>query len=199
VVDGLLVAFGGIAAAIFVAELTDKDALLILALATRRRAAVVFLAGAVAFALSTGVIVAAGSLITSLVPILWVKVAGGVVMLCYSLWEARGLVGEKAVADDEARIREEGGGARAFLLMVGSLALLDIAGDATEVLTIVFVAQYSAALVFGAAYAALLAATGVETVLGSRLAKALTPARVRYFSVAVFALLGSSILIAALV
>jgi putative Ca2+/H+ antiporter (TMEM165/GDT1 family) len=73
---------------------------------------------------------------------------------------------------------------------------LDLAGDATEIFTIVFVAQYSdAALVFPGACVGLIAATVVETALGNRLGRVLTPRRVRFVSVAVFLLLGSSILV----
>jgi len=121
------------------------------------------------------------------------------VMLSYGAWEMKGLVGQRAVAKEEGAIEASGGGLRAFLTMVGALAFLDIAGDATEVLTIVFVAQYSdALLVFSAACAGLITAAAVQTALGSRLGKLLTPTRVRYVSIAVFLLLGSFILISTL-
>jgi putative Ca2+/H+ antiporter (TMEM165/GDT1 family) len=80
-------------------------------------------------------------------------------------------------------------------MMVGALALLDLAGDATEVLTIVFVAQYAdPVFVFSSAYLGLLGAISVETFLGNRLGRLLTPARVRYVSICVFLLLGTYIL-----
>jgi putative Ca2+/H+ antiporter (TMEM165/GDT1 family) len=197
--DPSAVAFAGIAATLFLAELTDKDALLLLTLATRTRASRVFLAGAAAFLFTTAVIVTIGAIAITVVPIWWVKLAGGVVMVAYGVWEARGLVGRKAVEDQEGRIESAGGGLRSFLLMAGALAFLDLAGDATEVLTIVFVAQYSdALLVFAAAYAGLLAATAVETALGNRLGRLLTPGRLRYLSVSVFLLLGALILVSSL-
>jgi putative Ca2+/H+ antiporter (TMEM165/GDT1 family) len=60
----------------------------------------------------------------------------------------------------------------------------------------VFVAQYSdAALVFSGACVGLIAATVVETALGNRLGRALTPRGVRFVSVAVSLLLGPSILV----
>jgi putative Ca2+/H+ antiporter (TMEM165/GDT1 family) len=193
------VAFAEIAATLFLAELTDKDALLLLALATRTRASKVFLAGATAFLFTTAVIVTVGAIAIAVVPIQWVKLAGGVVMVGYGLWEARGLVGQKAVEDEEEMIESSRGGLRSFLLMVGALAFLDLAGDATEVLTVVFVAQYSDALfVFAAAYAGLLGATAVETALGNRLGRLLTPGRLRYLSVFVFLLLGALILVSSL-
>ena len=187
--------FLGIASALFLTELTDKDALLILGLATRTRAATVFLAGAVAFTFTTTVIVSLGAVAVTLLPIEWIKLAGGAVMIAYGMWEARGLIGEKAVASEEKRIEEAKSGLRAFLLMVGALALLDLAGDATEVLTIVFVAQYSdTLLVFTAAIVGLVAATAVETALGNRLGRMFTPRRLRYGSAALFIILGATIL-----
>ena len=187
-------AFIGITATIFVAELTDKDALLLLALATRTQPLRVFLAGAVAFTFTTPVIVAAGAYAISIVPIIWIKLAGGGVMLAYGAWEAVGAFGQRPVRKEEERIERARGELKAFFLMVGALALLDLAGDATEVLTIVFVAQYSnALLVFTCVLAGLLAATAVETSLGNQLKRTLTPERMRYVATAVFLVLGATI------
>lgn len=197
--DPSVAAFAGIAAALFLTELTDKDALLLLALATRTRARRVFLAGATAFVFTTTVIVTVGTFAISVIPILWIKLAGGAVMFAYGLWEARGVIGQKMIGEEEGKIESTKDGLKAFFLMVSALALLDLAGDATEVLTIVFVAQYSdAILVFSAACVGLVAAAGVETALGNRLGKILTPGRIRYASVAIFLLLGTSILVSSL-
>ena len=197
--DLFVTAFLGIAATLFLAELTDKDALLLLTLATRTRALTVFLAGATAFVCTTTLFVAVGTLVIRVIPILWVRVAGGVAMLAYGVWESRGLVGQKAVEKEEGAIESAGPGIRSFVVMVGALALLDIAGDATEILTIVFVAQYSdPAVVFSAACAGLIAAAAVQTAVGSKLGRLLTPTRVRYVSIAVFLLLGAFILLSAL-
>ncbi|MDA4126538.1 MAG: TMEM165/GDT1 family protein [Thaumarchaeota archaeon] len=194
--DPILTAFGTIAAALFVTELTDKDALLILAVATRVRAPVVFLAGAAAFVLDSAIIVALGSLLLSVVPIFWVRVAGGAAMLAYGLWEARGLVGKGVVEREETKIKGSGSKWKLFLTLMGSLIVLDLAGDATEILTIVFVAQYaSALLVFSAACVGLVAATAVETALGNRLGRILTPSRIRYGSMVVFLVLGVAIIL----
>ena len=197
--DALYAAFAAIAAALFVTELTDKDALLLLALATRKRALRVFLAGVTAFVITTSIIVTVGMLAIIVIPILWIKIAGGIVMLVYGLWEAKGLVGQNTVTLEEKRLEKARDGLRAFLLMVGALALLDLAGDATEILTIVLIAQYSnALLVFSAACTGLVAATAVETALGNRLGRILTARRVRFVSMAVFLILGSAILLASL-
>jgi putative Ca2+/H+ antiporter (TMEM165/GDT1 family) len=190
-----IVAFGAVAATLFVAELTDKDAFLLIALATRVRARLVFLAGAVAFTATTLILVVAGSALVAIVPVNWVRIAGGAIMVGYGLWEARGLVGMEAAMDEESKIQSARTPWRAFFAMVVSLALLDLAGDATEVLVIVFVAHYGNLLfVFASVLTGLLTATALEAALGSRLGRLLTPRRLRVVSAAVFLLLGAYII-----
>jgi len=191
-----VLSFATIAGTLFIAELTDKDALLLLAVSTRVRARLAFSAGATAFLITTAIIVAAGSLIVAVVPVEWIRLAGGVVMIGYGLWEARGLMGEEAVGLQESRIAQKGNTWRVFFALVGSLALLDLAGDATEILTVVLVAQYSAPLfVFSAVYLGLIAAVAVETTLGNRLGKLLTPRRLQIGSAIIFVLLGLAIIL----
>lgn len=180
----------------FVAELTDKDAFLILALSTRIRPSRVFLAGATAFILTSAVIVTTGALLVTIVPIVWVRYAGGGVMIAYGLWEVRGLVGQRLVEKEGSKLLSDKGGWRTFAAMVGALALLDLAGDATEILIVFFMAQYSdALLVFAGSCVGLVAATAFETALGNRLGRLLTPQRIRYVSIVVFLTLGTSITI----
>lgn len=188
-------AFGAIAGVLFVTELTDKDAFLLISVSARVKWGLAFAAGVAAFALTTSLFVVAGTVISALIPVSWVRLAGGVVMLGYALWAARGLVGKGAAEAEETRVQKAGTPWKVFLALVAALALLDIAGDATEVLTLVFVAQYAnALLVFTAALSGLAAATALETYLGNRLGHVLTPARLRLVSVAVFLVLGTSIL-----
>jgi putative Ca2+/H+ antiporter (TMEM165/GDT1 family) len=195
-VDPLPTAFATIASALFVTELTDKDALLLLTLAAKTRTIVVFLAGATAFTMTTAIFVTAGTLISALVPIIWVRLAGGTFMIGYGLWEARGVVGLGVVDKEEKSLERRLDGWKAFFSIVAALALLDIAGDATEVLTIVLVAQYSnALLVFSASCVGLIAATALETTLGNKLGSALTPKRIRYVSMTIFLALGTFIII----
>lgn len=193
-------AFAAIASTLFVAELTDKDALLLLTLATRERAVIVFLAGATAFMATTTLFVSVGTLLVAAIPLLWVRLFGGLFMLGYALWQLSGIALRKEGAEGETPVSNEKrlNGIKAFFAVVGALALLDVAGDATEILTIVLVAQYSdAVLVFSAACTGLIAATAVETALGNRLGKILTPRRLLYFSTAVFLILGTWIIVIA--
>lgn len=185
-----------IAASLFVVELTDKDAMLLLSLSTRMNQATVFAAGAVAFVATTAVYVTVGTVLAGVIPLVWIRLAGGVVMIAVGLWQGRDLAmrGREPVRPPEPR----GAWWRTFVIVVGTLALLDLAGDATEILTIVFVAQYSSTvLVFAGACAGLISATAVETSIGSALGRALTPRRVAYVSTCVPLLVGCLIVLSA--
>ncbi len=86
-----------------------------------------------------------------------------------------------------------------FLTAVSMLIVLDLAGDATEVLTIVFVARYqNLILVFVSCVAALVAASAIETVLGNRLGKLLSIERIKIFSLVVFLAIGSLIILSSI-
>jgi putative Ca2+/H+ antiporter (TMEM165/GDT1 family) len=196
-------AFLTIASAIFVAELTDKDALLLLTLATKTKAWIVFAAGSVAFTMTSAIIVTVGYLLVSIIPVSLITIAGGVIMIAYAAWGFfRAHNGEeKEIGEAERRI--SAGASRSkwtvFFTMVSFLALLDLAGDATEVLTILFVARFeNTLLVFTGAVCALVAASAVETMIGNRLSKILTPQRIRIFSTLVFLAIGATAILTAL-
>ncbi len=197
--SGLAGGFLTVVGTIFIAELTDKDALLLLSLATKMRPILVFAAGSIAFTITSAIIVVLGSALVEYVPILWIKLAGGTIMLAYAALEyVEGLRIEKGVQRSETSIRGRLGRkeALAFLGILGSLITLDLAGDATELLTVVFVAQFDdALLVFAGAVVALVAASALETALGSRLGKVLSARGVRNLSVVVFLVIGSIVIV----
>lgn len=193
--DLSLAAFATISATLFVTELTDKDSLLLIAVSTRVKATLAFAAGASAFLLTTTIIVGAGSLLTAVVPVSWVKLAGGVIMLGYGLWEARGLSGAREAEREDSRLAKSGSPWKVYLALVAALALLDLAGDATEVLTVVLVARYGAPLfVFASVYVGLLSAAAAETALGNRLGRVLTPRRLRVGAAVIFIVLGLTVI-----
>ena len=186
-------------AAIFIAELTDKDALLLLSLATRFKPRLVFAAGSVAFTITSAIIVTVGKFLVSYVPVSWVSLAGGTIMICYGVWSFfHAKPDEREVADleDKLSAKTSKGTAYVFLSAVGLLVLLDLAGDATEVLTILFVARFGDVfIVFLAAVVALIAATAVETMIGNRLSRILSAKRIRIFSLLVFLIIGTIVII----
>ncbi|HVB96008.1 MAG TPA: TMEM165/GDT1 family protein [Nitrososphaerales archaeon] len=183
---------------IFVAELADKDALFLLALATKTKASMVFAAGSIAFTITTAIIVLVGSLLITVVPVVAIKLAGGSIMLAYAVLEFyRFSSEERLVEKREERLLERGGkGAWSiFIPAVLTLIALDLAGDATELLTIVLVARFNdAVVVFFGAVIGLVAAVAVETVLGNRLSKVLSRRRIKYLSIAVFTVIGLTVI-----
>jgi putative Ca2+/H+ antiporter (TMEM165/GDT1 family) len=194
----LLSEFVTVVVTIFIAELTDKDALLLLALATKMKPWLAFAAGATAFTITSAIIVAIGYFLIQIVPIFWIRLAGGVFMIIYALWDFShsGMIEEK---NEEQRLLKQATKKTALSIFLGAVALLillDLAGDATEVITIVFVARFSnALLVFLGAVTALVSASALETVLGSKLKKFLSPKRLRYFSLIAFLAIGTIIIV----
>ena len=195
----VLAAFLTTVGTIFVTELTDKDALFLLALATRTRARVVFAAGSVAFTISTAIIVAVGSLLLAVVPVIAIRLAGGSIMLAYAAWEYyRFSKQERELEKREgALLARHGRGAWSiFIPAMLTLIALDLAGDATEVVTIVLLARFEdALLVFSGAVIGLVAAVAVETALGNRLGWVLSPRRLRYLSIVVFTIIGATVIV----
>ena len=187
-------------ATVFVAELTDKDALLLLTLATKTKPSLVFAAGSTTFVMTTAIIVLVGSALLDFIPVFWIKVGGGTIMLAYAAWGLRGLMGAKVVTESERKlvkgVAEGRSMVRTFVAMVVALATLDLAGDATELVIIVFVARFGNILiVFVAASVALVAAAALETVIGRSLIRFLSPKRIQYLSVGIFLIIGASIIL----
>jgi putative Ca2+/H+ antiporter (TMEM165/GDT1 family) len=192
----LVVPFLTVVATIFVAELTDKDALLLLALATRIRPLIAFAAGATAFTITTAIIVTIGYFLITIIPVFWIRLAGGFVMIGFAIWQ---YASTKEEENEEKELLERTKRPSTWSVFIGAvslLILLDLAGDATEVLTIVLVARFSnVLLVFLGAVLALVVATAVEVILGSRLKRYLSPKRLRVGSLFVFLIIGALIIV----
>jgi putative Ca2+/H+ antiporter (TMEM165/GDT1 family) len=187
--------------AVFIAELTDKDALLILALATKIRPRIVFASGLVAFAITTAIIVTVGSLLIRVFPVFWIALSGAVIMIGYGVWLLLGVRKDKeGLKDEEAKLLEHSYKKNAWSMIIGivpMLVLLDLAGDATEILIIVFVASLqNVLLVFVGSLIALAAATAVNTAVGHTLSRVLSPRRIKLVSSLVFLTLGIVVIVA---
>ena len=195
---GLLAAFVTIVATMFIAELTDKDALLLLTLATKLKPWTAFAAGGTAFTISSAIIITVGYFLLRVVPVYWIKLAGGIVMIGYALWQYFSEEDE-----EESRMIERATqrtGWRVFLGAVSLLILLDLAGDGTEVLEIFYVAHYgNILLVFLSSITGLIAASALETIIGGRLVRILSVARIKVFSLLVFLIIGSIIVATTLI
>ncbi len=192
-------AFLTVVGTIFLAELTDKDALLLLTLATKTNPWRVFAAGSIAFSITSAIIVLFGKVLVNFVPIFWIKLVGGVIMLGYAVFQyAQGLREERNVQKRGEKLASgrTSSDLAAFLAVLASLVVLDLAGDATELLTVIFVAQFdNLLLVFSGAVIALVTATAIETILGNRLGKVLTARGIRYLSIVVFLIIGSVVIV----
>jgi len=183
-----------VAASIFIAELTDKDALLILSLATRFRPKLVFAAGALAFMLTSAIIVTVGQFLINFVPLSLITLAGGTIMIAYGFWSFVNTKDAEEIARVERKLsaKASNGAIAVFLTAVAFLIILDLAGDATEVLTILFVARFGdGIIVYAAAVTALVAATAVETTVGSRLSGLISEGRFRFVSLFLFVIIGA--------
>jgi Ca2+/H+ antiporter, TMEM165/GDT1 family len=195
-IGSLIVPFFTVVVTIFIAELTDKDALLLLTLATRIRPRIAFAAGATAFTITTSIIVTVGYFLVNVVPVFWIRLAGGVIMIVFAFWQYASANEEES---EEKKLLERAKRKTAWSVFLGAVSLLvilDPAGDATEILTVVLVARFSnVLLVFLGAVLALVAASGVETILGSRLKRYLSPKRLRILSLVVFLVIGSLVIV----
>ena len=198
--NNLIPAFVTITVTIFIVELTDKDALLLLTLATRIKPWTAFAAGSTAFTITSAIIVSVGYFLIQIVPIFWVRLLGGFVMISFAIVQYLRLGSDEK---DEKRLLSrtlKKSSWSIFLGAVSLLILLDLAGDATEVLTIVYVARFSnALLVFLGAVTALVSASALETILGRKLGKILSAARLRILSLVVFLVIGSVIVVTTLI
>jgi putative Ca2+/H+ antiporter (TMEM165/GDT1 family) len=200
----LLGPFATITFAIFIAELTDKDALLLLTLATRIKPLTAFASGSIAFTITSAIIVTVGFALLQFIPVFWIKIAGGAIMIGYAFFqyftgnpeEKSGFESkEKRIASSAASKSSWG----VFLSAVSMLIVLDLAGDATEVLTVVFVARYeNLLLVFAGCVIALVAASAVETALGNRLGRVLSVKRIKVLSLIVFLIIGTVVILSSI-
>ena len=121
-------------------------------------------------------------------------------MIVYGVWVLLGLrKDDKGLKEEETKLLKRSAEKNAwsiFLGIVPMLILLDLAGDATEILTIVFVATLqNAVLVFVGSLTGLAAATAIETALGHTLSRVLSLQRIKLLSSIVFLTLGMAIIV----
>lgn len=106
---------------------------------------------------------------------------------------------EESLKEEETRLLKRSTEKNAwstFLSIVPMLVLLDLAGDATEILIIVFVANLqNVVLVFVGSLVALAAATALETTIGHTLSRILSLQRIKLVSSLVFLTLGIVVIV----
>jgi len=180
----LATAFG----AIFLVELPDKTFVATLVLSTRYRPLAVWLGVGVAFGLQTALAVLAGQAV-SLLPVTPVTLAAAAIFAVGAVVLFRAAPGaDEAEQQQEAEVAQRAAGQRSFLAAAWLSFLVIFAaewGDLSQLLTISLVQRYDALTVFVAAWAALLAVSGLAAVAGRVLLRHLRLSTVHYVGAAV--------------
>jgi Ca2+/H+ antiporter, TMEM165/GDT1 family len=187
--------FATVFGVIFLAELPDKTAVAALLLATRYRAAPVFLGAALALMVQSIVAVAAGGII-SLLPARPVHIGAGVLLLVSAvvLWLRKN---PDASAEMEGLPTEPS--KPTFLkALVSTFSLIFVAewGDLTQLGTAALAARYRSPItVFCAATLALWAVAALAVLVGNRARALLNPEVTKRVAAVVFFLLGLALII----
>jgi putative Ca2+/H+ antiporter (TMEM165/GDT1 family) len=170
---------------IFVAELPDKTALATLVLATRHKAAPVFLGSALALSVQSTIAVGAGALGAKL-PAEPVQIGSGALFLvCAVLMWIR-----KPDNDEEEDGAADKGFWRALGTTFGAVFIAEW-GDLTQIGTAAFEAQYHAWLtVMLASIAALWCVSAIAVFVGNKAGKLLDPKITQKVAAVIFAIVG---------
>lgn len=177
--------FATVFGVIFVAELPDKTALAALVLATRHRAAPVFLGTAAALTVQSLVAVGAGQLL-SLLPARPVHIGAGVLFVVSAVVMWR----RKEEDDDDTKDPGSAGFWKTFSTVFGVVFIAEW-GDLTQLATAALAARYHAPVtVFAASTLALWAVSAIAVFIGNRAAKVLNPNTTKKVAAVLFAGIG---------
>ena len=179
------------------AEMADKTQLLTLSLACRYPARKVLLGVALAIGLLNLVAVATGALLGQLLPIMWVKVAAGVLFVGFGVWTLLA-----KMDDEEDEDGKTGPGRNAVLAVMGAFIIAEI-GDKTQLATFTLAARYETWLAYGlvwlGATLGMLLANGLAIGGGALLAKRMPRRLLMRLSGALFLVVGVWTILEALV
>jgi putative Ca2+/H+ antiporter (TMEM165/GDT1 family) len=179
---GLLVVFAVIGGL----ELVDRTSFALVALAARSHAGPTWAGGALAFVLTTGIAVLAGTALSAALGpghIVWLRVGGGSFLIGYALWSYfRG-------ADEEIRAEEQGRSS-AFLAAFLTIFLLEL-GDTTQIFEIVFVTDYGWLVVLLGGALALVCVAAWDVMIGRYLGARIRPERLRAIVTVVMVVVGA--------
>jgi putative Ca2+/H+ antiporter (TMEM165/GDT1 family) len=189
--------FATVFGVIFVAELPDKTALAALLLATRYKAAPVFLGAALALTVQSVVAVAAGGLI-SLLPARPVHVGAGILLLVSAvvMWRRK-----NPEATELEGVKQEKREPTLFRAFVSTFSLIFVAewGDLTQLGTAALAARYKSPLtVFAGATVALWCVAALAVLVGNRAGALMNPQVTKRVAAVVFLVLGIALIIGVL-
>ncbi|MGB6500336.1 MAG: TMEM165/GDT1 family protein [Thermoplasmata archaeon] len=169
-----LYAFAIVFAVIGGLELVDRTSFALIAIASRARALPTWAGGALAFVLSTGIAVGAGTALSTVLGpqhIEWLRIGGGVFLIGYALWlYFRGT--EEQLGSEESALPS------AFVAAFLTIFLLEL-GDTTMIFEIVFVTDYGWLIVLSAGALALVSVAAWDVSVGRYLGQRLQPERLR--------------------
>jgi Ca2+/H+ antiporter, TMEM165/GDT1 family len=155
-------------------ELVDRTSFALIAIASRARPAPTWAGGALAFVLTTGIAVGAGTALASVLGpahIALLRVGGGAFLIGYALWlYFRG-------TEEEIGAREPTAPS-AFVAAFLTIFLLEL-GDTTMIFEIVFVSDYGWLVVFLAGTVALVSVAAWDVSLGRYLSTRVRPEQLR--------------------
>lgn len=180
-------------AVVFVAELGDRTQLLLLALATRHRAAPVVGGLVVGYGAMTVVAVALGSVIGSALPDAVVRTGSGLVFLGFAVWT---LLGDEDEDDDAVDDRSQRHPLALMASIAGAIMISEI-GDKSMLATATLATEGNALAVWLGATAGILSAGALGVVAGRLLAGRLRTDVLRLASAALFAVFGVVLLVRA--
>lgn len=180
-------------AVVFVAELGDRTQLLLLALATRHRAAPVIGGLLVGYGTMTLVAVALGAAIGSALPDTVVQVGSGLAFLGFAVWT---LLGDDDDDDDDVGDR----GDRRPLALMASIAgaiMISEIGDKSMLATATLATEGDPVPVWAGATVGILSAGALGVLAGRLLAERINPDVLRWGSAALFTAFGVTMLVRA--
>jgi putative Ca2+/H+ antiporter (TMEM165/GDT1 family) len=166
-------------------ELIDRTSFALIVLAARARPLPTWAGGAAAFVATSIIAVTAGAaLAAALGPsrIGWLRVAAGSLLIVYALWS---YTHPEAEAEVEAETRSR----TAFLAAFLTVFLLEL-GDTTQILEVLFVANWGWLLVLVAGALALVSVAAWDVWLGQRLGARVEPELLRKVVVVVLLVVG---------
>jgi putative Ca2+/H+ antiporter (TMEM165/GDT1 family) len=198
-----LVAF----ATVFVAELGDKTQLIALGFGARHRLWVVAVGLAIGYGLSNLVAAAVGGVVGRNLPASWVGVASGAVFLVFAAVTARRAGDVPDVTLDGPMVDDDASRARTAtatgmlvpaIAGIASAIVIGELGDKTQLATAALAANGQAVATWVGATAGVTSAGLLGAVIGSRLARRLSPRTITTVSAALFAVFGVVIVVGAL-
>jgi putative Ca2+/H+ antiporter (TMEM165/GDT1 family) len=187
-----LTLFGTVFGIIFVAELPDKTALAALVLATRHKAAPVFLGAGLALSVQSAVAVLAGSLFGRLDP-RYVHIGSGAVFIVFAL-----MMWFRNEDHEEKEAKDATGFWRALATTFGVIFIAEW-GDLTQLGTAALEARYHAwVTVFVASAAALWCVAALAVFVGNRAGRLLDPHVTQKVAAVIFLVVGVVLVVNAL-